>query len=134
MQRWILEGVRLLPPETDEDIREAFYKLGVSVQSDLVHLYSTIGGMSEMDNQYWRLWPLTEILEWNGKSSEILVQHGLVFADFLLDSHHFRVKSNGNDSSVYIDGYNDKPPRLVARSLVEFFDAYVTDPDKVLDI
>ncbi len=118
------------PPERDSEVRDAFASIGSVATTDVVNLYGLIGGMDEMDNELWRLWPLAEIrAENNGPS-----KHGALFADYLISCWRYRLQPISPDvSAVYVDFGGGQAPTLVAQSLMKFFDAYLTDAPRLLN-
>jgi len=130
IKRWKSEGIELDPRQEAQRIREVFASLGFEVASDAVHLYQAIGGMQEMDNEYWRLWSLAEILDANREGT----LSGVPFADSCLDCYRFVLRTvDEQQSEVWIEGFDFGPPVRIAKSLAEFFGNYVTDPDAVLN-
>jgi hypothetical protein len=118
------------PPERDTAVRDAFASVGSVATTDVVNLYGLIGGMDEMDNELWRLWPLAEVRAENKEPSP----HGALFSDYLINSWCYRLQPMSPDiSAVYVDRFDGKAPTLVASSLAQFFDAYLADARRVLD-
>ena len=131
IKRWRSEGIELDPGQDAQRIREVLASLGFDVGSDVVNLYQAIGGMQEMDKEYWRLWSLDEILEANRDASN----SGVLFADYCLDCYQYRLRPvDKHQSEVWVEGFDDGPPVRIARSLAEFFGTYVRDPDAVLNV
>lgn len=129
--RWQVQNVGLIPGNSVSEIEAAFAHLGCQVSTDVIALYSKIGGMHEMENDaYWRLWSLTEIIERNTEQSA----YGILFADHLMDSWCYRLRHETDDrSSVYIDYFDpQKTPEKLFDGLEEFFTAYGTNPDSIL--
>lgn len=120
----------LQPPVSVEVISQTFRDLGGHATTDVLDLYTRLGGMAEMDDELWRLWSLEELVSENTKPSP----YGLLFSDYLVSCWCYRLKAvNDEVSEVYVDTFeSDVPPKLVARSLSEFFAAYVRDPNSVL--
>ena len=128
VRRWRLQQLALLPAETPENVRETFARVGYLATPDVLRIYTTIGGMQEMDEDYLRLWSLQEIESENRGKTE----SGLLFADYMIDCWCYRLRPEGEvRSSVYVDYFDGKPAILVARSLIEFFDVYAQEPAKV---
>jgi hypothetical protein len=90
INRWKDERLALLPAASELVIRETFGSLGYSATTDVLALYTAVGGMDEMDKVSWRLWPLTEIKNENATSSS----GGVLFSDFAADCWRFRLKAN----------------------------------------
>jgi hypothetical protein len=130
-KRWKAEGIELLPGEPALQVHMAFASAGATPAADVLALYRNIGGMAYMDEEYWRLWSLDEIIEENAKRSNVGVQ----FSDYMMSCWHFTVKAvDATRSEVWIDSLDGNGPLLVASSLSEFFDIYVSAyPTRVLD-
>ena len=130
--RWNIEGADVLPPSEPAQIETLFAQLGQPATAEVVALYSTLGGMATMDNEFWRMWSLQEIQEENqGPPSD----WGVLFSDYLIHSHVFRLRTtaDGASSEVFADFLReDIAPIRVAASLREFFALYRSDPDRVL--
>ena len=127
--RWLSEAVQEVPPESAENVKGAFQSLGQAASTDLVALYEQIGGMQMMDNNYFRLWPLSEIREENASPSP----QGVLFADYLLDSWRYRIKPiSEGESMVYVDHCDGKLPLPVGKNLQDFLRCCLSDPDAVL--
>lgn len=130
LERWIHEGVDALPPANEGSVRSTFSKFGMMPTRDVIELYGAIGGMGMMDNEYWRLWPLSEIEERLAAANEF----GVLFSDYCLDCWAYRIKPNGSGSSaVYVEHFDGKSPSMVAESLEQFFDLYVANARDLLD-
>ena len=129
-RRWREEGPILLPPETETAVRSTFARVGSVATADVISMYSILGGMEEMDKEYWRLWPLSEVLTENTERSD----HGVMFADYLINCWNYKLLPNANNtSSVFADYFDTKGPTLVATSIDEFFRVYAADPFRVLE-
>ena len=129
VNQWRAEGLELLPPESKESIQLTFQKFGIQPTPDVINLYMLIGGMKMMDTNYWRLWSLQEIEKENIENPEF----GLIFSDYLINCYCFRIKPiKYSDSEVYIDYFDGKNPKLVAKNLSSFFSLYLQNPDDVL--
>jgi hypothetical protein len=130
LERWHHEEVDALPPVSEELVRLTFSKLGVIPTRDVIDLYGAIGGMRMMDNEYWRLWPLSEIVERFAEANE----YGVLFSDYCLDCWAYRIKPrDSTTTAVYVDHFDGKPPSMVAESLTQFFDLYVANARNLLD-
>ena len=128
--RWQEQGLVLHPPETESAVREAFKKVGGVATSDVLSMYAVLGGMEQMDREYWRLWPLAELVSENSDKS----LQGVLFSDYLINCWSYRLVPNANDtSSVFVDYFDVKEPIQVASSVDEFFRRYVVDPFSVLE-
>lgn len=131
--RWRIDGTDMLPPNEPEQIEALFAQLGQPATAEVVTLYTTLGGMTTMDGDFWRMWSLEEISRANqGQPSE----WGVQFADFLTHSQVFRLRTAADGCSEVFAGplSADHPPVRVAASLDEFFALYRSDPDRVLQL
>ena len=127
--KWLGEPVQELPAANASDVQAVFEALGYTASSDVIALYERIGGMQSMDENYFRLWPLAQVREENASRSP----HGVLFADYLINSWCYRVKPvSETEGSVYVDHFDGSPPLLVGRSLDEFFRSCLSDPESVL--
>ena len=129
VEQWRREGVELLPACEENEVIQKLGSLDHMLSRDVVDLYCTTGGMAdgEMDEKGWSLWPLERVVE----EHRLFPLPTLAFADFLIDSHLYRLKwESVETSSVYID-YGVGEPKQVADSLDEFFHLYLTDLGKI---
>ena len=127
--KWLNEAVQELPPENTEDVMTAFQSVGQAVSADVIALHSQIGGMQMMDENYFRLWPLSEIRDLNISPSP----HGVLFADYLIDSWQYRIKPiSASESMVYVDHCDGKVPQPVGENLQDFLWCCLSDPNSVL--
>jgi hypothetical protein len=130
IERWASEGLVLLPPEPESLVRATFEKVGSTATSDVISMYAILGGMRDMDKEYWRLWSLADIETDNTTS----VATGVLFSDYLINCWSYRLVPNDNDtSSIVADYFDDSQCVHVASSLEEFFGLYVEDPYQVLE-
>ena len=119
-----------MPPEPESVVRETFAKIGAIATSDVVSMYAILGGMPEMDREYWRLWSLSDIQIENTTS----VATGVLFSDYLISCWSYRLVPNEDDtSSVVADYFNDDQCIRVASSLEQFFGMYAENPYQVLE-
>jgi hypothetical protein len=129
--RWNGQGAEVQPGHSPEEIKEVFAKLGGKATSDVIDLYSRVGGMLDMENgALWRLWTLHEVVERNTEQSK----YGLAFSDHLIDSWWYRIKPETADrSAVYID-YIDpqRPPTKLFEGINELLAALAENPNAVL--
>jgi hypothetical protein len=130
LPQWNKQNLECVPPVSSDEIRRIFTELGSKATSDVVLLYSTVGGMGMMDNEMWTLWDF-----WTLKHENI--QHSasvgsVLFADFLMSSWQYRLKPNADDtSSVYLE-LAENNTILIASSLLTFFQAYLTNASQLL--
>src|SRR5262245_7696741 len=129
VSRWRSDKVELFPGRPAEEVVETFAKLGSIATPDVILLYSKIGGMKEMDEDYWRLWTLEEVVERNKAPSPF----GILFSDYLIDCWDYRLKPEANNrSSVYVELFDGQDSRKLSDGLEEFFVAYISDRDAIL--
>lgn len=126
--RWESENVKPFPPESPARVRAAFASVGAVATPDVIALYGAIGGMAQMDNEYWRVWPLDEV------TAQQRSEHGVVFSDYLISCWEYRLKPvSALHSAVYVDYFDGTEPQLVADSLTSFLEQYAIDARRLLD-
>jgi hypothetical protein len=126
--RWRIEGADVLAPNTPAQVEALFTQLGQPATAEIITLYTTLGGMATMDNEFWRMWSLDEIARENqGRPSE----WGVQFADVLVHSQVLSLRTTA-DGHTEVFLFHDHPPVRVAASLTEFFAQYLRNPDRVL--
>jgi len=127
---WQQSGLTLLPPNSEASVHAALNATGRNYSGDVVALYCTTGGMADdqFDSRCWSLWSLDRIVSENSRYQRSY----LLFSDFLIDSHLYCFKyENPERSAVCIDYFNGQEPRIVSKSVSEFFDLYVRDSDSL---
>jgi hypothetical protein len=130
LPKWVAENSGCLPAEETTRISKVFENLSSLATSDVIYLYSALGGMENMDGEYWTLWDLNRVEADNSEKSDF----GLLFSDYLMDCWQYRIKANDNDTSaVYLDRNDNSEPLLIAKSLLEFFQRYIEDATNLLD-
>jgi hypothetical protein len=128
LSRWESEGAKPLPAESPEAVHDAFQSLGMTPTADVLLLYTTVGGMRSMDDEYWRLWSLEEV------RSQQRSEHGVLFGDYCIFCWEYRlVPISPETSAVYVDRYDNAPPVLVAASLEQFLERLHVDARSLLD-
>ena len=128
IKRWQKENLRLSPPNYEQQIIDCFLAVESLISKDILEFYSNFGGMinGDMDESLLSVWTLEMIVKENSASSELTC-----FADFLIDSHRYAFKyENVNISSVYSD-YESEDFVKIADSIEQFFDLYLTNPNKI---
>lgn len=126
--RWGAEGAEPMPPEKAEAIRDAFQLLGGVATADVILLYSMIGGMRMMDNEYWRLWSLEEV------GAQKPSEHGVLFGAYCISCWEYRLKPiSPEHSAVYVDRHDGSSPVIVAQNLEKFIERLLVDAGSVLD-
>jgi hypothetical protein len=130
IDRWHAEGLHFLPAASEVEVRNVFRAIGAEATADVITLFTSIGGMGEMDKEFWRLWTLDEIKSENTEHSP----NGVLFSDYLVASWCFRLKANSDGTSaVLVDYFDGSDPVVVANTLSEFFRLYSTDATRLVD-
>jgi hypothetical protein len=130
LMKWRAGGVDLLPPLDDIQIATVVKSLGQGLSSDVAEMYRATGGMQdgEMDDLCFSLWPLDRVVAENQKHPV----DGVLFADFLIDSHVYLFRYEGADvSTVHVEYGDGRGPQLVASSVQEFFYLCLSGPEQV---
>jgi hypothetical protein len=130
MRNWERDGIKLHAPMEELVVRATLERTGRTYSSDVVALYCATGGMhdGESDSHMWTLWSMDRVIEENSRYD----RPHLLFADFLIDSHFYCFRYESDETSaVCVDYLNGEEPELVARSVQEFFEAFVTNPEKL---
>lgn len=131
IQRWKAEKSLVRPSEQAKDVVAAFSAVGYSATADVIALYECCGGMDQMDNQYWRLWPLQEVIQENVKAPG----GGALFGDYLISSWAFRLRPISTEvSAVFVDHFNGGELFEVAPSLAAFVSGLLRDPVDMLEL
>jgi hypothetical protein len=82
----------------------------------------------EMDGLCFSLWPLERV----AAESQKYQGAGVLFADFLIDSHVYLFRHEGAGvSSVHVEYGDGEGPQRVAGSIREFFELYLSNPGKI---
>jgi hypothetical protein len=128
MDKWRGEGIALLPPIAEAEIRDLWCQFGHRVSEDVLLLYSTVGGFGEGhfdEGLFWQLWTFRDLREENlGYPTA-----GVKFCD-----HSIRVVTwdlrfeDERHSSVWL---SDENSRCMA-CLELFFQTYLDDPWQIL--
>jgi hypothetical protein len=130
VSHWQSEGLTLFAPEAADRVREVFAGVGWNATSDVLLLYASLGGMEEMDKEYWRMWPLQDIESENSEPS----RSGVLFSDYLMGCWCYRLRPNADDTSaVLVDYFDEKEPTIVANTLEQFLEAYAVNATLLLD-
>ena len=127
LRRWREDGIRLLPPADEVGVRAALDETGRRYSRDVVALYLATGGMpdGELDSRAWSLWTLEQVVTQNS----VYGRPHLLFADFLIHSHVYCFRYEDEErSSVLMDDFGDDEPELLAGSVSEFFELYLSNP------
>ena len=126
---WKKEGLNLAKLLSPDEVKNAFTNLGILISSEVVEVYSNLGGVIdwESDSVCFSFWTLERVLEENGSNGELTF-----FADFLINSHLYGFKfENENVSSIHIY-YGENEIEKVANSFDEFFEIYLANPGKLV--
>lgn len=70
VDRWRAEGIPLLPPIGEAEVRAVWGRLGQRVSDDVLLFYSMVGGFGgeESDEEFfWCLWPWSRLRERNAE-------------------------------------------------------------------
>jgi len=123
-QKWRDEELKLALPVLEEEIIEAFTKLGISLARDAVEVYSTLGGFAEddLDSECLTFWTVEKILRENDFNAE-----KVYFADFLIDSHWYYFKYKDAETSAIYAGFDETDRYKIADSFDEFFELYLNN-------
>lgn len=119
----------VLDPARSVDVVNALRSTGQRATADVIALYGVCGGMGQMDNNLWCLWPLSEVAARNSGPNEF----GALFGDYLINSWLYRLKPLSADASaVYVDYFDGNDPKQVAPSVERFIEDLWRDPQDVL--
>jgi hypothetical protein len=130
LAKWRADGLELLPPNDLARVTTVFDSLGHGLSRDVADLYHATGGMTDgqMDALCFNFWSLERMVVENRKHPNA----GILFADFLIDSHGYLFRYDGAEaSSVHIEYWDGKGPHRLASSVSEFFDLYLDNPDTI---
>lgn len=123
LRKWDNQGVVHLPPKERLTVIATLDRTGKKYSDDVISLYCATGGMSDgtPDNHMWLFWPMEQLV----KENLFLSRPGLFFADFLIHSNYYIFKFESQErSSVWLDDGHE----LLAESVSQFFDLYLTSP------
>lgn len=126
LMKWRAEGIDLLPAYSDVQVAEVIKSLGHEPSNDVMQLYRVTGGMPDgaMDDLCFSLWSFDRLAVENSRNPV----DGVLFADFLIDSHLYLFRYRDPEvSQVYIEYGDGRGPQLVAGSVEEFFQLYVSN-------
>jgi hypothetical protein len=132
IEKWRRQGIALLPPVGEAEVRRAWDSFGQRAAADFVRLYTTVGGFAgyEMAEPfYWTLWHWDQLLEENTQRPGA----GVMFSDHLLSSidYELRFEDDLRTSVWHLGRFGPELPELVAPSLDMFFQFYLEDPWKL---
>jgi hypothetical protein len=119
-RRWRNQGVELESALDRVRVEERFATAGRRVSSDILALYSSIGGMidGQMDDNNFSLWTLDHAVE---RNREFGSEHWF-FADCLIDSQLYATRIDSiEESSVLKFLTVDYGPTEIASTVEEFF-------------
>ncbi len=123
-ETWISENIKLSPPATTEDIKAVEEILDFQFPDDCKELYLKLDGFADWDwtKNMFSIWPLARILEEYHNESD---KSFIVFADYLINSHHigFVKEKNG------IFKNTDKIPVKIADTFSEAIFLINSDAD-----
>lgn len=124
---WKKENLYLSKPLSESEIKETFDNLNISLSQDVIEVYSSLGGMLDYgcDSTCFSFWTIEELINENKVNSELVF-----FADFLIQSHQYCFKFEDEFvSSIHIY-WNESEIEKIADSFDEFFENYLTNPEK----
>lgn len=130
IRNWQRAGITLNAALRESDVRAELDKTGRAYSRDVVDLYCATGGMDEgeSDSHMWTFWSMERVVAENSRYE----RPHILFADFLMDSHLYCFRFESEErSAVCIDYLNGEEPEVVARSVQEFFETFVTEPLKL---
>lgn len=130
LAKWRADGVELLDPCDEAQVIAVISSSGQGLSRDVADLYHATGGMpdGEMDGLCFSLWPLDRMTAENQRHQDA----GVLFADFLIDSHVYLFRyENAEASSVHAEYGDGRGPQRVASSVSEFFELYLDSPEKI---
>lgn len=130
IENWRREVVNLLSPDEAVAVIAALNKIGRKYSRDVVDLYCATGGMKngEMDSLLFSLWTLEQVVS----ESQNYERPFIPFADWLINSRFYCFKyENEETSAVYVDFLNGDEPQCLAATLSEFFELFLTAPEKI---
>ncbi|MBA3356436.1 MAG: hypothetical protein H0U18_10990 [Pyrinomonadaceae bacterium] len=128
--KWRADGVELLTPSDEAQIVAVISSSGQRLSRDVAELYHATGGMPDgvMDALCFSLWPLDRVTAENQRHQDA----GVLFADFLIDSHVYLFRyGNAETSSVHVEYGDGKGPQRLADSVSEFFELYLDNSEKI---
>ncbi|MCJ8313209.1 MAG: hypothetical protein HRU38_16035 [Saccharospirillaceae bacterium] len=130
--KWIKEELDVQPGCDENNIIKCFEIFGITPHKDLILLYSTLNGIECMDDEYFTLWTLKQIIEENSSDSELerALKYGVSFGDYCVNCWEYRVNNKGE---VLIDYDNNREPILRSNSVSDFFELMRLNPNKALD-
>lgn len=126
--------MQLLPPASTAEVERTFMDLGHPVSSDVLDLYSVIGGFLGGDSdRLWSFWSLDEIRFQNQDQKLRRKRPFVMFADWLISSHVYCFRYESPDaSSVFIshDGWSlEAEP--IACGVATFLEMLLDHPNEV---
>ena len=116
---WKREGVQLLPPGDESELREIFRRIGVPLSRDVARLYSLTSGFPDtIDLRLFSLWTPGQIAINNPPGTP-----EPSFADHCIECFRYRLRFESSDESSVHGGFEDHP---VAPSLDGFFALFLS--------
>src|SRR4051812_7104433 len=120
---WQQLSVPLLPPPAQAEVEAVWRQLNRPLSADVVALYTAVGGFDRdyYDDRVWSLWSIERVAEENAVRPGL----GVMFSDFLIDSHAYSLRfEDVNRSSVWLGASADGELHM-ASGLVEFLERYL---------
>jgi len=130
IQAWKQMGVQLLPPAHHDKIDAIMKEIGRRASADIFQLYESSGGFAggACDAHVWSFWPLERVREVN----DAYPRPQMAFSDGLIDSFYLCFQFEDElVSSVWVDHGIDMDLVRVADSLAEFFELYLSHPERI---
>jgi hypothetical protein len=130
IEGWRRQRIGLLEPYKEAVIVSVLAQLNRKVSLDVIEMYRMTGGMEdrESDEHLFSLWSLDRVKTDHARYP----CRGIVFADFLIDSHfYFFQFEDEHRSSVYVDFGSEMSSQLIAESVNEFFELYLVSPARL---
>jgi hypothetical protein len=131
--RWRNEQLILAPPMGERELLERFLTLGVNANSEILKVFSTLGGFADddLDSECLTFWTVDKILTENQRGW-VMDRSYIHFADFLIDSHTyaFRINDSALTAAVYCH-WDSNYIVKICDSFEAFFDFYLFDPAKL---
>jgi hypothetical protein len=132
VENWRRSGLKLLPGVQKASLMQQLHGLNRQISRDVLLLYSTTGGFADYDTDphFWSLWELPRVVSENAKYERPYI----LFADWAISAwcYCFRYE-NTETSSVLVDYFDGKKPRVISPSVGEFFSHYLTHPSEISD-
>ena len=88
MTFWRAEGLKINPPTTEHQLREAEDRLKIEIPTELETFYRLTNGFDDMDKEFFRFCPIEELDSlasiYREHRTHTNFDHHIVFADYLM--------------------------------------------------